>query len=248
MKRDGVLRRLFGRRKTSGGPKRRLRDLGDYAEHLSIAQVEDGGGMSIRPGGTTAHVEREFEEYAEEQFDKHDADGIRESRPARVESAGVGFRAQEAEARVEANKPRLAQAQADHDHAVHWLLPFARRSVGGHRLYLIWFALLMFGDAAGVFGAAVMWGELIPVAVGQALASGAAAVAAGWVGADVRERRDAETRARMAATGDLPDDLVGRYPALFVSTVRERATYEMTLWVAGVIVVCLASAIFALRA
>lgn len=243
---SNVMRRLSSDR-SRGTKKPKLGNLNRYAEQIEIPGVSGASGMSVRTRGTRAHVENEFNEYADEQFDKHEANGVRESRSAREQAAAVDYRAREAEARVEANKPRLEAAQADRDHAVHWLLPFTHRPAGGHRLYLMWFAVLMLGDAAGVFGASVMWGELIPVATGQALASGAAAVAAGWVGADVRERRDADTRARMATTGDLPDDLVGRYPSLFIEPGHERSTYKLTLVVALVIVICLGSAIFALR-
>lgn len=247
MKATNWIHKLFGSN-TSKRSKRGVRDLGDYAENVHLERPESTSGMTVRPSNASSYVEQEFEHYGDEQFLKHEANGVREARPSREQAAAVEYEATRAEERAKANQARFEQVQADHDHAWHWLLPFVRRAPGGHRLYLTWFVLLGLGDAAGVFGAALMWGELVPVALGQALASGAAAVAAGWVGADVRERRDADARARLASSGDLSDDLIGRYPSLFVPTERERSTYELTLAVAVVIVICLASAIFALRA
>lgn len=235
-----------------GGGKRwsrkGVRELGGYAEGIRVANVDGPGGMSIRPSGTTAHVEAEWDHYADEQFELIEANGYKESRAAHERAASVDYPASQAEARVAENLPRLRQAQGDHDHAQRWLLQFTHRPLGANRLYGLWFALLMLGDAAGVFGAAVMWGELIPVALGQALASGAAAVAAGWVGADVRDRRDAQARARLAEGGHLPEELTSRYPALFGATGREPSTYGAVVAVAVIITLCLASAIFALRA
>lgn len=246
MKTTSWIRKLFGP-KPANKAKRGVRDLGDYAESITIEQPSMPGGMSVRPDTAESYVEQEFGHYAEEQYDKHDADGIHEATSAHEQAASLELRADKAKRRAEENAPRLKAMQEQHDHAWHWLLPFVHRAPGAHGLYLTWFLLLMLGDTAGVFGAALMWGELWPVALAQALSSGAAAVAAGWSGADVRERRDAKARAHVASTTDLPGDL-SRYPSLFAPVPEERDTYGVLLAVAAMVVVFLATAIFALRA
>lgn len=229
-------------------PRRRIKDLGDHAENIRIERPEKPSGMSIRPSNATSYVEREFDLYGKEQLDKHQADGTAAARSSRVQAASLKLPAEMAQSRARDNYKRLLQTEADRDHAQHWLGPFARRAPGAHRMYLIWFSLLMLGDAVGVLGAALMWGEIWLLAIGQGLASGAAAVAAGWVGADVRDRRDANARAELAEHVDLPDDLTLRYPALFAPVPSERHSYGLTVAVAAVIAASLGSAIFALRA
>lgn len=229
-------------------PRRRIKDLGDHAENIRIERPERPTGMSIRPSNATSYIEREFDLYGKEQLDKHQAEGTAAARSARVQAASLMLPAELAQTRARDNYKRLQQSETDRDHAQHWLGPFARRAPGAHRLYLVWFCLLMLGDSVGVLGAALMWGEVWILAIGQGLASGAAAVAAGWVGADVRDRRDAHARFQLAAQADLPSDLTERYPALFGPVPNERETYGAAVAIAIVIAASLATAIFALRA
>lgn len=228
--------------------RRRFKDLGDHAENIRIERPSEPTGMSIRPNNATSYVEREFELLGKEQLDKHQAEGTAAARSPWVQAAGLKLPADLAQRRAQDNYSRLQRTEADRDHAHHWLGPFARRAPGAHRMYLAWFSLLMLGDAVGVLGAALMWGEIWLLAIGQGLASGAAAVAAGWVGADVRDRRDANARATLAAQADLPDELTSRYPALFASVPNERETYGLAVAIAAVIAASLGYAIFALRA
>jgi len=247
VKRINWIDRLFRRRPPSD-PRRRTSNLDELAEQVRVEHPAGPTGMSLRPSGTDSDVGQEFGYYAGEQTDKHGADGIRASQASTEEAAALAFQAKAARQRARGNQARFTAVQEQHDHAQRWLLPLTHRAPGAHRLYLTWFVLLMFGDAAGVFGASILWGELIPTAIGQALAAGAAAVAAGWVGADVRERRDAKARAALASSGKLRKQLRRRYPSLFAPVPLERDTYGVLLAVAVVIVICLGAAIFALRA
>ena len=60
---DACMRLLTGS-KQKRRPKKKLPvgNLTALAEDIVISQVEGGGGMSICPGGATAHVENEFGE------------------------------------------------------------------------------------------------------------------------------------------------------------------------------------------
>lgn len=242
------MKQRFARRPPATRKPLHTRDLDQLAEQVRIEHPSGKTGMSLRPSGTDSDVAREFGHYSGEQLRKHDADGLRESRPAAEQAASLKFQAGAAKRQALSNERRLADMQEQHDHAHRWLQSFTHRPLGAHRLYVVWFVLLGLGDAAGVFGATVLWGEVIPTAIGQALAVGAAAVAAGWVGGDVRERRDAKSRAGLAATGKVKPKVIKRYPALFAPVPPERDTYGVLLAVAVVIVVCLGAAIFALRA
>lgn len=228
--------------------KRDVVNLREYAEEIEVERPSEQAGMTLRPSRAKSYIEREFDRYGEESYINRQADGLAAARSARQDAAAVTLAAELAEAQARDNVARLRQAEADRDHAHRWLGHFARRPKHGHALYYLFLALLGLGDAVAVTGASLMWGEPWVLAIGQGLASGAAAVAAGWVGGDVRHRRDAVARAQLAAEGELSSEVCERYPALFAPVPDERDTYRLALTIALLVVVCLGSAIFALRA
>lgn len=229
-------------------PKRRIKNLGDHAANITISHPGKSAGMVLRPSTATSYVEREFTYYGDEQLSKHQAEGAAAARVSWVQAETLRLPAELAEARARRNEQRLLRAEAERDETMRCLGHLARRPLSGHRLYYIFLCLLGPGDAVAVTGASLMWGEIWLLAIGQGIASGAAAVAAGFVGADVRDRRDSAARARLAASGGVPDELTGRFPSLFTLSSAERGTYGLALTVAAIIATCLGAAIFALRA
>ena len=229
---------------------RRPQTINELAEAIVVdtaSKADLSSGLVLRHVEGPLDVVGEFGAYGEQKFTEKVAEGNRRAASAHVAAEAVKFRADDARKVAEAQETDLARAQEDFCDATRWLSPFVRRAPGAHHQYVIWMVALLFGDAVGVLGGALTWGETWVVAIGQALSSGFAAVAAGWVGADVRDRRDAQTRAAIAEGGDLEPGLVSRFPLLFAPVREERDTYGLVLRTAALVVGFLATGIFALR-
>ena len=124
-------------------------------------------------------------------------------------------------------------------------MPYVRRSPGDAWRYGAGWALLGLGDTAGVWGAAIWLGEVPLIALGQALATGFAAVTAGLAGGELQELRQA--RARRRDPDSLSED-ERQYQRLFLEADAGLSVTKIVAGVALSVVVLVATGVFALRA
>jgi len=245
---SGLLARLAGRGRRHGGTRRRPRDLARHAETLTIPKVEGRSGAILRPGGITYDVGEEFDAYAADVSLSEDASGVAASRTATTRAAGLGSQADAARARTACQWPEVEAARQAYTTARDDLDSFSRRRAGDRTRYKVTYWVLLLGDFASVFGAALFLGEVPVIAAGQAVAAGVAAVTAGIVGADVRELRLARERSERLEAGRVRPEVAARYPRLFGTASAEKDTYQQALKVALAIVLLLGLSVLALRA
>jgi len=129
-------------------------------------------------------------------------------------------------------------------HASETLTPFVRRSAHDQIRYVAGWFILGLGDTAGVLASAILLGEVPVIALGQALATGFAAVTAGQAGSEFQERRQAEIRRKSPA--ELTDDQ-RRYGRLFVGSDHDGVMIGVIPWVALSVVLLISIGIFGLR-
>lgn len=166
------------------------------ADAIKLLPVDEAR-LQPRPTGVgRTYAEEEFHALADEQELLWSADGERAAR-----SQGTDVRARQVEAAaidflLVEQKKAVQQAQVDHQHAVSTLAAFVRREPGAKWRYWLGWLILLLGDTAGVWSAAITYGELPSAAFGQALAAGLAAACAGLIGAEVKDMRMAAQRRR----------------------------------------------------
>lgn len=190
-------------------------------------------------------MERGFDELAAEQQQLWPAEGEAASRDEAATAVGLTNA-------VEAQQFLLAKAaclvgttKESYEHSQSTLLAWVHRGPHANFRYWVGWTVLGMGDAVGVAGAAILLGEEVWIAAGQALATGLAAVTAGLAGHDLKELRLARQRKRD------PDDLTDdekRYRRFFDDTSPGDSLLKVVAYLAGAIVVLIALGIFALRA
>lgn len=211
------------------------------ADRVSIESPEPVGAM-VRADGATYDVEREYDEIGIEQKTIWRADGSKASRPARVKGDAVGPQASTVRDLMDPAWSRVRATGEAFDQIRQRLLPFApRRAFESKRYVITWIALIL-GDIAGIFGAALSYGEVPFNALGQAVASSVAAVTAGLVGADVKAAHVAKA-IRSAGTKD--EDVAGF--GILGALATDSATYGLVLRMAAAVSTALVVGIFALR-
>jgi hypothetical protein len=165
----------------------------DATKLLQVDEVH----LQPRPAGVgRTYVEEEFGALANEQELLWPADGERAARSHRVRARGLDLPAAATDFLLVESKKAVQQAQADYQHAIRTLSSYVRREPGAKWRYWLGWLILLLGDTAGVWSAAIMYGELPSTAFGQALAAGLAAACAGLIGAEVRDIRMAAQRRR----------------------------------------------------
>lgn len=195
--------------------------------------------------GAGTWMERGFDELAAEQLDLWPADGevARRSEAAR---AGGLVAAAEAEAFLLGEAATLViSTKESYDHCHRSLLRWVHRGPHANFRYWLGWTVLGLGDAVGVAGASILLGEEVWIAVGQALATGLAAVTAGAAGHDLKELRLARQRRRDPSA--LSED-ERRYRRFFIYDADGDRLLRIVAWLACIIVVLIAVGIFALRA
>jgi hypothetical protein len=166
------------------------------ADATTLRQVEKAH-MEPRPIGVgRTYAEEEFYALADEQEQVWSADGERAARSDQVRARGLDAVAAATDFLLVESKKAVQQAQADYQHAVRILSSYVRRELGAKWRYWIGWLILLAGDAAGVWSAAIIFGELPSTAFGQALAAGLAAACAGLVGSELKDIRMAAQRRR----------------------------------------------------
>lgn len=173
----------------------------DEAEAISIAPVDEANAVGQPKTIGPFHHELEYDEKAAEQKKSWLAAGIRMARGSAIRAAGLRHQAGDLERVTGGHLDLLAESR---ERVALFRKVFAshtRRERGDKMMYLLRMGALLGGDVVGVAGASIILGELPWLAVIQGLASGAAAITAGLIGADVKDI------VRMRARKKHPDEM-----------------------------------------
>jgi hypothetical protein len=214
------------------------------ADAISIPRVDEVGGHPRPSGIGVSYVEREFHALADEQEWSWPAEGEHQARPYQMRARGLEQAADAAGFLLAESAATVRQANADYRHAVQTLAPYTRREPGAKWRYWLCWVVLVIGDTAGVWSAAVTGGDLVYIAFGQALASGVAAGCAGLVGAELKYLRMARARHRDPDTLT-PDEQ--RYPRLFAPSDAGTGIVRLVALLSLLVVVLVAAGVFTLR-
>ncbi|SMD14515.1 hypothetical protein [Kibdelosporangium aridum] len=190
------------------------------------------------------YVEQEHHALADEQELVWPAEGEREARPHQMQAKGLSPTTSAIDELLAETEKAVTAAHADHQHAAAVLGPYVRREPGAKVRYWICWPILIFGDTAGVWSAAVVNGDVPYIAFGQALASGVAAACAGLVGSELKDIRMA--RARQRDPESLSQD-EQRYRRLFTGADKGIGIVKLIGLLSGVVAALVMVAIFALR-
>ncbi|WP_103563000.1 hypothetical protein [Actinomadura rubteroloni] len=214
------------------------------ADAISVARLDEVGGHPRPSGVGVSYVEQEFHALAEEQEWSWPAEGEHQARPFQMRAHGLEQAADAAGLLLLESAATVRQATADYRHAFQTLSPHTRREPGAKWRYWLCWLVLVLGDTAGVWSAAVTGGDIVYIAFGQALASGVAAGCAGLVGAELKYLRMARGRRRD------PDTLTAdeqRYRRLFAPTDEGTGVVRLVGLLSLLVVVLVAAGVFTLR-
>ena len=217
----------------------------EAADGLRLQPVDQARGVARPDAFGQTYAESEYDTYADEQFPLWDAEGHTASRDAEIEAKGTEPSAQETLQQLDGQHVLLAAARDYYQSCLIALSPFRRREPGAKKWHLARWGFLLGGDVAGQAGAALSYGEPYVTAIPQALATGMAAVTAGMVGADVRDRHLGALRHK--ETDDLAPELTP-WAHLFTRAETPMATAKTATMVAVTAGILVAGGIFALRA
>ena len=190
-------------------------------------------------------MERGFGELAAEQEQLWPAEGEQASRRHAATAIGLNSAAVTEQFLLSESADVVTANKQSYEHCQKTLLPWVHRGPHHNFRYWVGWTVLGLGDAVGVAGAAILLGEEIWIAIGQAMATGLAAVTAGSAGHDLKELRLARQRRRD------PDDLTEdekRYRRFFDDTAAGDSLLKVVAWLAGTIVILITLSILALRA
>jgi len=213
---------------------------------VSLQRVDEASAVAT-PEAISAGswMERGFDELAHEQRQLWPAEGEVASRNEAAIADGLASAAQAEQFLLAEAASLVRTAKESYEHCRTTLLAWVHRGPHANFRYWVGWTVLGMGDAVGVAGAAILLGEEVWIAVGQALATGLAAVTAGLAGHDLKELRLARQRKRD------PDDLTDdekHYRRFFDDTSPGDSLLKIVACLAGSIVLLIALGIFALRA
>ncbi|XVS65986.1 hypothetical protein ACQPYE_08010 [Actinosynnema sp. CA-299493] len=214
------------------------------ADAVTLPRLADASALPRPSTVGTTYAELEHAALADEQEASWSAEGERSGRAHRAKARGVDHHVEGLTLALGERAAELREAQAAYQHAAAVLGPYVRREPGGKIRYWICWPLLVLGDTAGVWSAAVVLGDIVFIAFWQALASGVAAACAGLVGSELRDIRMARTRRRD------PDDLTEdeqRYRRLFTTTDDGMPIVKLIGLLSVLVVALIGVGIFALR-
>ena len=214
------------------------------ADSISLQRIDEAAGLGRPAGLGVTNAEREFDSLGHEQEESWRADGEKASRTALVRAAGYDQAAEAGLFLLKDHSDEVTAARQSYQHAAQTLLPYVRRAPADTCRYVAGYGLLGLGDASAIVNCSVLLGDIPLFAVGQALATGFAAVTAGLVGGELQELRQAQARRRD------PDSLSSdelRYQRLFVGADTGLAVTKLVAGISLTIVVPVAIAVFALR-
>jgi hypothetical protein len=231
-----------GRPRHTATPVEAIRTESDA---VILQRVDDAAGLGRPTSFGTTYAEHEYDRLATEQGHSWNAEGEATARPHSVAAAGRADAADAAAFLLAEHRIEVTAAREAYQHAARTLTPYIRRSPGDGIRYGLGLALLGLGDTAGVWGAAIWLGETPLGALGQAVATGFAAVTAGLAGSELMELREARRRQRDA---DALTEDEKRYRRLFTGADAGLALTKISIWVSLTVAVVIAISVCALRA
>jgi hypothetical protein len=214
------------------------------ADATSIPLIKEAHAQPRPPTIGAAYVQDEYQALGEEQTRVWSAEGERTARPHQVQAKGLAPASSAVENMLTESKKAVTAAHADHQHAAKTLGPLATRDPDAKLRYRICWPLLIGGDTAGVWSAAVILGDIPFIAFWQALASGLSAGCAGLVGGELKNIRLA--RARQRDPESLSEDEL-RYRHLFIGSDKGLDIVKVVGALSLLVVGLIAVGIFALR-
>ena len=214
------------------------------ADLITLPRLTDVGGH-VRPANIgVTYAECEYAALAHEQEHAWSAEAERLARSHMADASGLHHQVAAAELLMRESAIEIRAAHEDHQHAARVLTPYVRREPGAKLRYWVCWPLLVLGDTAGVWSAAIINGDLPAVAFGQALASGLAAACSGLVGSELKDMRMAKTRRRDPKV--LTDD-EQRYSRLFSANEDGESIVKLIGFLSVVVVGLVAVGVAALR-
>ncbi len=227
--------------------RNRFNPLGEATEEADaiILPHIDRSGAVPRPDAIgDFHSEREYHAKAQTQTETYAAEGEAAARTATTTAAGLESAATAATALITGTVSSVEAAREQLTHAARTLGHLARRDLPAKVRYWICLIALCLGDTAGILGAAITLGEIPLVALGQAVATGVAAITAGQAGADLKDLRLA--RIRQCDLEDLTND-ERRYRQFFTGTEAGVSTMKLVGALSATIIAIISIGIFCLR-
>jgi hypothetical protein len=189
---------------TLADPYNHAEAFADEAEAVSLAPVDEAVARTQPANVDRFHHEYEYDHKANEQEHSWSAAGERTARNPAVEAAGLEHQAEDLKHITDGQVGLVAQSRERLALARRVFWAHTRRERGDKLMYYARMVALLVGDIVGVAGAAILLGELVALALLQGLSSGAAAITAGVIGADVKDI--VRMRARRKSPDELTDD------------------------------------------
>ncbi|TDD28364.1 hypothetical protein E1218_07540 [Kribbella turkmenica] len=228
-------------RRTSINP---LDEATAEADAVILPHIDRAGAVP-RPGNIGKFTsEREYDAKAQTQIETFAAESEAAARESTVTAAGLESVSTASTSLITGAASSVETARKRLDHAIQALGHLARRDMPVKVRYWICLIVLCLGDTAGILGAAITLGEIPIVALGQAVATGVAAVTAGQAGADLKDLRLARVRRRDLE--ELTED-EQRYRQFFTGTEAGISTLKLVGALSGAVVAIISVGIFCLR-
>lgn len=227
-----------------GSPQQPAETWTQRADAVSIPLINEAHAQPRPASIGSAYVQDEYQALGEEQTHLWSAGGEQTARSHQVQAKGLGPATSAVVGLLTDSKKAATAAHADHQHAAKVLTPLVSREPGAKIRYWTCWPLLILGDMAGVWSAAVSLGDIPFIAFWQALASGLAAGCAGLVGAELKNIRLARARRRDPAS--LSED-EQRYRHLFIGGNQGLGIVKLIGALSLLVVGLIAVGIFALR-
>ncbi|MFI5709009.1 hypothetical protein [Kribbella sp. NPDC051620] len=221
-----------------------LSEVTAEADAVILPHIDRAGAVPRPDDIGDFHSEREYHAKAQTQTETYAAEGEAAARNATITAAGLELPASAATELITGAASSIEAAQDQSAHAVRTLGHLARRDLPIKVRYWICLIALCLGDTAGILGAAITLGEIPLVALGQAVATGVAAITAGQAGADLKDLRLARIRQRDLE--DLTND-EQRYRQFFTGAEAGVSTMKLVGALSGTIVAIISVGIFCLR-
>jgi hypothetical protein len=216
----------------------------DRAEGVTYIPLDEASAVAMPTTIEHGWHELEYDKLAAEQEPLHTALGEKIARPFTVLAEQLKGRYEADGHAIDTQQDVVDTAKASMDLANDALEGHTRRESHAKLMYLLRWVLLVFGDVAGITGAAVLIGEIPYLAVMQAVASAIAAITAGLIGNDIRDARLARRRARD------PKDLAPehqKYAWVYSGADTGETIVKAMVSVAIVIALLIGAGIFTLR-
>jgi hypothetical protein len=189
-----------------GSSRRSVRRAGVDSDYLSTLDEEppltaymepaDQVPPVILPGNVRFHLEDEYAAGEDEQRAAYAERAAVLAREEEARAAGLDHVAAMAVARSTAAAAVAAKARATCTDAYEVLAKYARRPASVKTLYWLRLGLIVLGDVAGIYGAALLLGEEQVNALFQAISSAVVAITLGTCGRELRYLEAARARQR----------------------------------------------------